>query len=47
MLECDKRDQAITCMFCRNSFNIDVFCSSTKRSLQRNVKFSGRFFQTN
>ena len=32
--------------FVGNSLNIDVFCSSTKRSVQRNVKFCGRFFQT-
>ena len=32
--------------FVRNSPNIDVFCSSTKRSVQRNVKFGGRFFET-
>ena len=32
--------------FVGNSLNIDVFCSSTKRSVYRNVKCGGRFFQT-
>ena len=32
--------------FVGNSLNIDVFCSSTKRSVWRNVKFGRRFFQT-
>ena len=32
--------------FVRNPLNIDVFCSPTKRSVKRYVKFGGRFFQT-
>ena len=32
--------------FVGKSLNIDAFCSCTKRSVQRNVKFCGRFFQT-
>ena len=31
--------------FVRNPLNIDVFCSPTKRSVKRYVKFGGRFFQ--
>ena len=31
--------------FVRNSLNIDVLCSSTKRSVFGNEKFRGRFFQ--
>ena len=32
--------------FVGNSLNIVVLSSSTKRSVERNVKFAGRFFQT-
>ena len=31
--------------FVGNSLNIDILCSSTKRSVLGNVKFGGRFFQ--
>ena len=31
--------------FVGNSLNIDILCSSTKRSVFGNVKFGGRFFQ--
>ena len=33
--------------FVGNSLNIDVLCSSTKRSVSGNVKFGGRFFKHN
>ena len=33
--------------FVENSLNIDIFCTSTKRSLEWNVKFGGGFFKQN
>ena len=45
MLVCDKRDRAITYEFCRDLHLTLIWCFK-KRSVERKVKFSGRFFQT-
>ena len=46
MLECDKCDRAINCVFCRG-LPISLMFSGLlkKRSVQRKVKFGGKFFQ--
>ena len=46
-LVCDKRDRAITCVFCRDRHLPPMFSGPLQKTVQRKVKFGEKLFQTN